>query len=53
MQITEINNVTKQNLTVSEDTNAAAGKTSGDTKEILSSKINFRSRPAWNIAYFH
>jgi hypothetical protein len=52
MQITEINNVTKQNLAVSENTNAAVGQISGDTKEILSSKISFRSSVAWDIARF-
>ncbi|KAH7087293.1 hypothetical protein FB567DRAFT_591977 [Paraphoma chrysanthemicola] len=36
MQITEINDVTKQNLAVSENTNTVVGQISGDTKEILS-----------------
>jgi hypothetical protein len=52
MQITEINDVTKQNLAVSENTNAAVGQISGDTKEILSSRISFCSSLAWAIACF-
>jgi hypothetical protein len=52
MQITEINNVTKQSLAVSETTNAAVGQIAGDAKEILSSKISFRSSPTWDMACF-
>ncbi|KAH7074344.1 hypothetical protein BKA63DRAFT_312072 [Paraphoma chrysanthemicola] len=36
MQITEINDVTKHNLAVSENTNTVVGQICGDTKEILS-----------------
>jgi hypothetical protein len=52
MQITEINSVTKQNLAVSETTNAAVGQIAGDAKEILSSKISSHSSPTWAIACF-
>lgn len=52
MQLTEINNMTKRNLAVLENTNAAVGQVSGDTKEILSSKITFRSSPGWDIECF-
>lgn len=38
-QVTEINNATKQNLAVAEDTNATVGHISSDTREILSSEV--------------
>jgi hypothetical protein len=37
MQVTEINDTTKRNLAVAEDTRAVVGENAQDTKEILSS----------------
>jgi hypothetical protein len=52
MQITEINNVTKQRLAVSETTNAAVGQIAGDAKEILSSKIILPFEPYMGYRMF-